>query len=141
MKDVGSVGHRQSKPFANGLERAVRQPSPDALAQLLRVAMFLLGLAWLDEVEYGIYALPRPALTILLDLPARSAQDRILQKDTRSYTERSQDMLEADTAHIAAAQEVYRSLVDDSWHIVDAARLPEQIAECAPGEGRCCPAA
>ena len=32
MKDVGGFGHRQSQPFANRLERAVREPLPDALS-------------------------------------------------------------------------------------------------------------
>jgi hypothetical protein len=32
MKDVGSLGHRQSEPFANGLERAVREALPDTLS-------------------------------------------------------------------------------------------------------------
>jgi len=32
MKDVGSLGHRQSEPFANGLKRAVREPLSDALS-------------------------------------------------------------------------------------------------------------
>lgn len=90
-------------------------------------------IAWLDEIEYGVYALPRPTLTILLDVPPQTAQDLVLRKGAREYTEQAQDMLEGDVVHIAAAQEVYRSLVDDSWHVVEAMsggslRAPDEIA-------------
>ena len=88
---------------------------------------------WIAAVEYGIYELPRPALTVLLDLPAETAQELVLRKGAREYTEHAHDMLEGDAAHIAAAQAVYRSLVDDSWQVVEALRAgelraPEEIA-------------
>lgn len=79
-------------------------------------------LDWIARVEYGAYALPRPDLTILLDLPVQTAGELVLQKGARDYTEQAQDMLEGDAAHTAEAQAVYRSLVDDSWRVVDAVR-------------------
>lgn len=90
-------------------------------------------LAWIDEIEYGVYALPRPALTVLLDLPVHTAQELVLRKEARDYTEHAQDMLEGDTGHTAAAQAVYRALVDDSWRVVDVVqdgelRPPDEIA-------------
>ena len=91
-------------------------------------------LAWLDDLEYGIYGLPRPALTVLLDIPAETAHELVRRKDARSYTTDAHDMLEGDTRHLAAAQDVYRSLVDDAWHVVDVVhdgelRAPDEIAE------------
>ena len=90
-------------------------------------------LDWIARVEYGAYALPRPDLTILLDLPVQTAGELVLRKGARDYTERAQDMLEGDAVHTAAAQEVYRSLVDGSWQVVDAVRdgelrPPQEIA-------------
>ena len=77
-------------------------------------------LEMIAAIEYGIYELPRPALTVLLDLPARTAHELVSQKGEREYTDQAHDMLEGDTGHLAAAQDVYRSLVDDTWHVVDA---------------------
>lgn len=87
----------------------------------------------IGRIEYGLYALPRPELTILLDVPAETAGERVLRKGARDYTEQAQDLLEGDPAHTAEAQAVYRSLVDDSWHVVEATaggelRSPDSIA-------------
>lgn len=80
----------------------------------------VLGL--ITSLEFDVYALPAPDLTILLDVPPEMAQNLVLQKAAREYTDRAQDMLEADARHIAAAQEVYASLVDPSWRVVEAMR-------------------
>ena len=90
-------------------------------------------LEFITNLEYDVYALPRAELTILLDVPATTAHELVGRKDARSYTGDAHDLLEGDTGHLAAAQEVYRSLVDESWHVVDVVRggdlrAPEEIA-------------
>lgn len=85
------------------------------------------------ELEYGHYALPRPRLTILLDVPAETAHELVGRKEARTYTSDAHDMLEGDTGHLGAAQEVYRSLADESWLVVEPVRdgglrAPEDIA-------------
>jgi dTMP kinase len=76
--------------------------------------------AWVEAVEFEIFGLPKPDLTILLDLPAARAQELIAKKSARSYTEKKADLQEADGAYLAQVREVYRQLAVDQphWKIV-----------------------
>jgi dTMP kinase len=67
-------------------------------------------LAWLRELEYGIYALPREDLVIYLRVPAAAAHRLVAQKGARGYTKKKRDLQEADPAHLKAASEVYDEL-------------------------------
>lgn len=67
-------------------------------------------LAWLKELEYGVYALPCEDLVIYLSLPARVAQTLIEQKGRRDYTKLRKDIQEASLSHLEAATEVYDHL-------------------------------
>jgi len=75
---------------------------------------------WVNAIEYEVFALPRPDLVILLDLPAETAQELIAKKSARSYTEKTADLQEADLAYLAAVRQVYRDLALDGsvWRIV-----------------------
>ena len=73
-------------------------------------------LDWLEEVEYGEFALPRPQLVILLDAPVALARRLVGRKAARGYT-----TLEADI-HEAATREVYLELAGrDGWQVVSTA--------------------
>jgi dTMP kinase len=86
---------------------------------------------WISELEYGLYALPKPHLTVLLDLPVARAREQVRRKSPRGYTQLAEDVLEAADAHLQAAADVYRDLAeaDASWAAVDAAREPAVVAE------------
>ncbi|HTV60180.1 MAG TPA: thymidylate kinase [Verrucomicrobiae bacterium] len=71
-------------------------------------------LAWLKELEYGVYALPSEDLVIYLSLPARQAQGLIEQKEQRDYTKLRRDIHEASLSHLEAATEVYDHLAEQS---------------------------
>jgi dTMP kinase len=89
-------------------------------------------LDWLEAVEYGVYALPRPAVTILLDMPPERARELVLLKDARAYTALAQDIHERAEAHIEAAREVYLELArrePERWRVIPAARTPDEVAE------------
>ena len=85
---------------------------------------------WIQEIEFGLYGLPRPGLTVLLDMPVEAARRLVRRKARRDYTERAEDVLEEDAAHLAEARRVYRELAvsDPSWVVVaageDSAPLP-----------------
>ena len=51
---------------------------------------------WILRLETDLFALPRPDLSIYLDTPLEVAQDLILRKRPRDYTERSLDEHESD---------------------------------------------
>ena len=91
---------------------------------------------WIDRVEHDIYGLPRPDLTILLDLPATVAQRLIAEKAARSYTDKAADLQEADGEYLERVRQVYRTLAEsnDRWRIVnclsgDDVRSIEDIAD------------
>lgn len=89
--------------------------------------------AWIEEVEYGVHALPRPDLTLLLELPVERAREQVRRKAPRTYTALAEDVLESADEHLAAAAEVYARLAaaDPSWARLDAARPAEDVADDA----------
>jgi dTMP kinase len=76
-------------------------------------------LAWLDEVEYGEFALPRPDLVVLLDAPVALARQLVGRKAARAYTTLEADIHEADAGHSGATRELYLELAErDGWRVV-----------------------
>ena len=76
-------------------------------------------LDWLEAVEYGEFALPRPDLVILLDTPVPVARTLVARKGSREYTTLAADIHEADAAHSSATREVYLELAArENWRVV-----------------------
>jgi dTMP kinase len=76
-------------------------------------------LAWLDEVEYGEFALPRPDLVVLLDAPVALARRLVGLKAARGYTTLEADIHEADMEHSTATRDVYLELARrGGWRVV-----------------------
>jgi dTMP kinase len=67
-------------------------------------------LAWLTELEYTVYRLPREHLVIYLRVPPAEAQRLVAGKGARAYTKLTRDLQEADLAHLEAAARVYDQL-------------------------------
>ncbi len=94
-------------------------------------------LAWLKQLEYGVYALPAEDLVIYLRVPVAQAHGLISQKAARDYTNMRHDLQEADVAHLEAAAEVYDELArQPHWLRIDcfdtaagALRAPAEIHE------------
>ena len=79
-------------------------------------------LDWLEEVEFGEFALPRPQLVILLDAPVALARRLVGRKAARGYTTLEADIHEADAVHSSATREVYLELAErDGWRVVSTA--------------------
>ena len=78
-------------------------------------------IAWLEAIEYGVYALPRPHMTIFLDMPVATARELIAKKPPRSYTTKAADLHEADVGHLERTADAYRWLAqrDSSWQVVE----------------------
>jgi dTMP kinase len=91
-------------------------------------------LAWLRRVEFEEFGLPRPDLTVLLDLEPADARALVGRKAARSYTAMPEDIHERADGHLAAARAVYLDLAEDeSWRTVrvtDGAgyRRPDEIS-------------
>ncbi len=93
-------------------------------------------MAWIEHLEYTIYALPREARVIYLRVPPREAHALIAQKSARAYTSAQRDLQESSMRHLEEAAAIYEELARrPNWtsiECMDAAtgmlRQPEEIA-------------
>jgi thymidylate kinase/thymidylate synthase ThyX len=65
---------------------------------------------WLDAIEFQMLGIPRPDLSLVLRVPAETAQKLVDQKGKRNYTDRRRDIHEADLNHLKKSVEVYDNL-------------------------------
>jgi len=90
-------------------------------------------LAWLEEVEYGEFALPRPDLVVLLDAPVALARQLVGRKAARTYTTLEADIHEADAEHSHATRDLYLELAArNNWRVVSTEAddgEPREVAE------------
>ncbi len=92
-------------------------------------------MAWLRQLEYGIYGLPREDLVIYLHLNPEQAYRLIGTKSARPYTGRTHDLQETDMGHLKQAAKVYEVLASESnWVTIECAdsetggpKTPEEI--------------
>lgn len=93
-------------------------------------------LRWIEHLEYTIYGMPPEDLVLYLRIPPHEAQNLVLKKPARVYTEAKRDILEANLKHLEEAADMYDSLSRRSpWATIqcfDATRggirLPEEIS-------------
>ena len=97
-------------------------------------------IAWIEELEFGMFELPRPDLTLLLATPTELANRLVGKKDKRGYTEQTRDIHEADRDYLSRVSEVYSKLAEnggDGWLTINplddlgVLRRPEDIAMMA----------
>jgi len=94
-------------------------------------------LTWIEQLEYGIYDLPREDLVLYLRVPPQEAQSLVKKKPARSYTDSTHDILEASIRHLQDAADMYDLLSRQSpWATIqcyDAARngmrMPDEISK------------
>jgi dTMP kinase len=80
---------------------------------------------WLDELEHGIFNIPRPTATIILHVPASVSQELVDKKGSREYIGGvKRDLHESDIKHLRRAEETYlemTKLFPKSFKIVECA--------------------
>lgn len=92
--------------------------------------------SWIEQLEYGIYGLPKEDLILYLRVPPAKAQDLVAKKSARAYTDSAHDILEANLRHLEDATEMYDQLSQRvKWKVIEcfdsathAMRTPEQIS-------------
>jgi dTMP kinase len=75
-------------------------------------------IAWIERLEFDLFALPRPDLTLLLATSTALADRLVGQKAARSYTSEARDLHEADRDYLSVVAEVYGGLATaggDAW--------------------------
>lgn len=76
-------------------------------------------MAWLEELEHGVFQLPRPRLNVLLDLPVALARTRLARRPA-SGGRPAEDRYEADHGLLEACRTAYHALADEraDWVVV-----------------------
>lgn len=65
---------------------------------------------WLEAIEFKMLNIPRPDMSLVLRVPAETAQKLVDQKEARNYTDKKRDLHEADINHMTRSVEVYDDL-------------------------------
>lgn len=65
---------------------------------------------WIDAIEFRTLGIPRPDASLVLRVPADTAQKLVDKKDARNYTDKKRDLHEADITHMRRSVEVYDNL-------------------------------
>ncbi len=65
---------------------------------------------WLVEVEHGHFNIPVPDLVLCLDIPVEYAVQLIAKKQQRAYTDKAEDLHEADHEYLSAVRGWYSRL-------------------------------
>jgi dTMP kinase len=78
-------------------------------------------LRWLEDLEYGLFGIPKPDLVILLYVPYLIAQKLVDGKGYRPYVGGSKrDIHEADSEHLRNAEEAYLEVAKKKgWRIIN----------------------
>lgn len=66
---------------------------------------------WLDNLEYNIFNLPRPDLTILLHMPVEISI-QLLEKRAQEQPHRPKDVHESNEEHLRAAEQAFLEIAD-----------------------------
>ena len=75
---------------------------------------------WIATLEYEIFKLPRPDLTLFLDLPPAIAWELVARKQRRDYTEKKRDLLESQRDYMTVVYAIYRSMAAaPEWQSID----------------------
>jgi dTMP kinase len=67
-------------------------------------------ITWLEEIEYGIFQMPRADLTLLLRVPVATAVKMVRRKRERTYTTSLADHHERDEPYLRECSRVYDQL-------------------------------
>jgi dTMP kinase len=78
-------------------------------------------LDWLENLEYSIFNIPKPDLTILLYVPPEIGQKLVDAKAIRQYTKgKKRDIHEADLKHLIDAAKAYKYVAKKyGWLVID----------------------
>jgi dTMP kinase len=86
-------------------------------------------LKWLGNLEFGIFGIPKPDLTILLYMPPGLGQKRVDKKGYREYVNgEKRDIHEANLKHLEKAAQAYKYVAEKyKWSVINGDRSIEEI--------------
>ncbi|MDH4358958.1 MAG: dTMP kinase [Candidatus Berkelbacteria bacterium] len=91
-------------------------------------------LEWLEELEFGIFHIPKPDLVIYLYAPYEISQKMVEKKKRRSYTSRKKDIHESDSEFLSRVEQEYLNLAKNQseWRTINCMTLDGKLL--SPGE-------
>lgn len=72
-------------------------------------------ISWLARIEYEIFGLPKPDLTLYLEMPVEIASELIYKKKRRNYTTEAADLHEKNTEYLARCRDIYQILARENF--------------------------
>ena len=90
-------------------------------------------LAWLEELEYKVFKIPRPDAIIYLDMPIVVSQKLLKNKDSQKkkiYLKGKKDIHESDLKHLSDAKNSAIELVkkNNNWARISCAKNGKPLA-------------
>jgi dTMP kinase len=93
-------------------------------------------LEWLEELEFGIFNIPKPDIVIYLYAPYKISQKMVDQKGKRNYTDKKRDIHERNRKFLAQVEKEYIFLArtKPEWRTIvctvgDKMMPPEEISK------------
>lgn len=65
---------------------------------------------WIEKVEFGVFGLPRPNLTVLIDMSSQMSRELVSRKAARDYTTQEADLQESDLPYLERVRRCYLAL-------------------------------
>ncbi len=75
---------------------------------------------WIEKVEFEVFNLPRPDLTILIDMSSQMSRELVARKAARDYTDQEADLQESDLPYLERVRRCYRELAETrrDWQMI-----------------------
>jgi dTMP kinase len=67
-------------------------------------------IAWIEKVEFEIFQLPQPNLTVLIDMSSQMSRELVSRKSARDYTTQEADLQESDLPYLERVRRCYMAL-------------------------------
>lgn len=65
---------------------------------------------WIEKIEFEVFTLPRPQLTILIDMSSQMSRELVARKAARDYTTQAADLQESDLPYLEKVRRCYLAL-------------------------------
>jgi len=65
---------------------------------------------WIEKVEFEVFGLPRPNLTVLIDMSSQMSRELVSRKAARDYTTQEADLQESDLPYLERVRRCYLAL-------------------------------
>lgn len=84
---------------------------------------------WIEKVEFEVFQLPRPDLTILIDMSSQMSRELVSRKAARDYTDQEADLQESDLPYLEKVRRCYQALAHSrlDWRTVHGLRDDDSL--------------